>query len=107
MAICTGDWWWCMNNDTSRTVPSTNSYPLNAMLNATGIDIFSFMTPIMEYICAEMTLKFYFRSGDRVAVSDVMRLISKCSSTPEVVFRKLLDDGKLKPTTDAKVVEVA
>lgn len=96
-----------MNNDTSRTVPLVNSYPLNGILNATGIDVLSFMTPIMEYICAEMTLKFYFKSGDRVSVTDVMKLISKCSSTPEVIFRKLLDDGKLKPTSDAKVVEVA
>ena len=59
---------------------------------------------IGELICAEVQLYFYFHKGEYVSVDDVYRVLSKCTSTPDLLFRKLLDMGLVGATNRPDVV---
>ena len=79
--------------------------PLNSTLNV-PINPNMLILPILEYVCGETQVRFYYRHGDYVSVSDIMRLLSKCTSTPDMLLRKLLENGVLRPTEKADVLEV-
>lgn len=61
---------------------------------------------INELICSVIQIRFYYKSGDYVAVSDVYRLLSKCTSTPDLMLKKLLEMNIIGITENNGVVVV-
>ena len=75
--------------------------------NNTAFNINALMLPILEYVCGEIQIRFYYRHGDYVRVDELLRILAKCTSTPDVLLRKLIENGVVKPTTKPDVVEVS
>ena len=59
---------------------------------------------INELLCSEIQLRFYYHSGDYIAVKDLYSILSKCTSTPDLMLRKLLELGIIAPAEKPDVV---
>jgi Mn-dependent DtxR family transcriptional regulator len=53
-----------------------------------------------------MQIQFYYHSGDYIAVTDLYRLLGKCTSTPDLMLRKLIDLGVITMTDKQNVVQL-
>lgn len=66
----------------------------------------SILGVINELICSEMQLRFYYHSGDFIDMPDLYRLLTKCTTTPDLMLRKLLEMGVLATTDKINVVQL-
>ncbi|CAJ31667.1 hypothetical protein AFV7_gp47 [Betalipothrixvirus pezzuloense] len=66
----------------------------------------SLFQPFLELLCAEMQIRFYHQQGEYVDVADLQRLLAKCSSTPDLLLRKLLESGIIGITDKPNVVVI-
>ena len=64
------------------------------------------MNTINELTCSIMQLRFYYHSGDYIDMNDLYRLLSKCTTTPDLILRKLLEMGILTTTNKVNVVQL-
>ncbi|CAH69427.1 hypothetical protein [Deltalipothrixvirus pozzuoliense] len=64
----------------------------------------SILSVINELICSEMQLRFYYHSGDMIPMSDLYRLLTKCTTTPDLMVRKLIEMNVIGVTDNANVV---
>jgi len=61
---------------------------------------------LSELICSQIQLNFYYHSGDYISISDLYRLLAKCTSTPELMLRKLIELGIITMTDKQNVVQL-
>ena len=66
----------------------------------------SILGVINELICSEMQLRFYYHSGDYIDVTDLYRLLTKCTTTPDLMLRKLLEMNVITTTDKQNVVQL-
>ncbi len=59
-----------------------------------------------ELLCSEMQLHFYYHSGDYIDINDLYRLLTKCTTTPDLILRKLIDLGIITMTDKQDVVQL-
>jgi len=59
-----------------------------------------------ELICSQLQLNFYYHSGDYISVNDLYRLLTKCTSTPDLMLRKLIELGIITMTDKQNVVQL-
>jgi len=59
-----------------------------------------------ELLCSQIQLQFYYHSGDYIAITDLYRLLGKCTSTPDLMLRKLIDLGIITMTDKQNVVQL-
>jgi len=59
-----------------------------------------------ELLCSQIQLNFYYHSGDYIAVDDLYRLLTKCTSTPDLMLRKLVELGIILMTDKQNVVQL-
>gem|GEM_PF-5341610 len=64
------------------------------------------MSILSELICSQIQLNFYYHSGDYISISDLYRLLAKCTSTPELMLRKLIELGIITMTDKQNVVQL-
>jgi len=59
-----------------------------------------------ELICSQIQLNFYYHSGEYITIDDLYRLLAKCTSTPDLMLRKLVELGILTMTDKPNVVQL-
>jgi len=59
-----------------------------------------------ELICSQIQLSFYYHSGDYISINDLYRLLSKCTDTPDLMLRKLIELGIIIMTDKQNVVQL-
>ena len=64
------------------------------------------MSILSELICSQIQLNFYYHSGEYIPINDLYRLLEKCTSTPDLMLRKLLELGILTTTDKPNVVQL-
>ena len=64
------------------------------------------LQPLLEEICAKFRLSFFFKPGEYISVEDVYRVLQPCSNTPDLLFKRLVDDGVLSFTDKRGVVQL-
>ncbi|AZI75869.1 hypothetical protein SBFV3_gp34 [Sulfolobales Beppu filamentous virus 3] len=96
------------NSTSQHSVIQQQGSSVKSSLVSTGIipSLPSVLSPIFEYMCAEIQIRFYYKHGDYVGIEELLRILAKCSSTPDVLFRKLLENGIIKPGNKPDIVQV-
>jgi len=61
---------------------------------------------LKELLCSQIQLQFYYHSGDYIAVTDLYRLLEKCTNTPDLMLRKLIELGIITITDKPNVVQL-
>jgi len=59
-----------------------------------------------ELLCSQIQLQFYYHSGDYIAITDLYRLLAKCTDTPDLMLRKLIELGIITMTDKQNVVQL-
>jgi hypothetical protein len=59
-----------------------------------------------ELLCSQIQLQFYYHSGDYIAITDLYRLLTKCTNTPDLMLRKLIELGIVTITDKQNVVQL-
>jgi len=53
-----------------------------------------------------MQIQFYYHSGDYINMTDLYRLLGKCTQTPDLMLRKLMELGIITMTDKQNVVQL-
>jgi len=64
------------------------------------------LSVLNELICTQIQLNFYYHSGDYISISDLYKLLAKCTSTPDLMLKKLLELGIITTTDKQGVVQL-
>jgi len=64
------------------------------------------LSVLSELICSQIQLNFYYHSGDYISITDLYRLLGKCTSTPDLMLRKLIELGIITMTDKQGVVQL-
>mgnify|MGYP001772606687 CR=1 FL=1 len=97
-----------LNSTSQNNITQQQNNNIRPVLTPTGVipSLHNVLMPVFEYMCAEIQLRFYYKHGDYVTIEELIRILSKCSSTPDVLLRKLLENGVIKPGDRPDVVQV-